>query len=109
MARTAPLAADPRRRGDRDRRGAATTGGKGSTAGGGKAAASGPAAQATPGGAPAKATPGVVEPFVEMLGGLLDIVGIIAPTSTAAPTATHRPRAVAPGGAAPLAPQTPPP
>jgi pimeloyl-ACP methyl ester carboxylesterase len=50
-----------------------------------------------------------VEPFVEMLGGLLDIVGIVAPTSTAAPTTDHRPRAIAPGGTAPPAPQTPPP
>ncbi len=50
-----------------------------------------------------------VEPFVEMLGGLLDVVGIVAPTSTAAPATVHRPRAIAPGGAAPPAPQNPPP
>lgn len=42
-----------------------------------------------------------VQPFVEMLGGLLDIVGIVAPTSTAAPTAAHRPRAIAPDHIAP--------
>jgi pimeloyl-ACP methyl ester carboxylesterase len=50
-----------------------------------------------------------VEPFVELLGGLLDVVGIVAPTSTAAPTAAHRPRAIAPGGTAPPEPQPPPP
>jgi hypothetical protein len=50
-----------------------------------------------------------VEPFVELLAGLLDVVGIVAPTSTAAPTAAHRPRAVAPGGTAPPEPQPPPP
>jgi len=50
-----------------------------------------------------------VQPFVEMLGGLLDVVGIVAPTSTAAPTTVHQPRALAPAGGAPPAPQNPPP
>jgi hypothetical protein len=50
-----------------------------------------------------------VEPFLEMLAGLLNIVGVVAPTGAMAPTAAHSPRALAPAGTSPPGPQTPPP
>jgi pimeloyl-ACP methyl ester carboxylesterase len=49
-----------------------------------------------------------VQPFVDMLAGLLDIVGVVAPTGATEPTARHRPRALAAGNAAPPSPQAPP-